>query len=257
MGEPIRCFDGTTKPHEAFWKFRDAVEGDGGEPGEPELEFYGYISEYSWYEDDITPATFKKDLHARGAGGPITIRLNSGGGDVIAASVIRAILKDYPGKITVKIDGMAASAAVIVAMAGDRVLIQDSAYMMIHDPAVVVWLASLNITTLEGLLSELKTIRNGIVETYADRTGMSVDRLTRMMAAETWMTANEAVTMGFADEVIGGNKAAPAPAAAIAVTNALRNYANVPASLRQQAEPVTTVIAPEVQRLRDEVKLLR
>ncbi len=254
MGEPIRCFDGTKKPHEAFWRFRDAVESEGGDP---ELEFYGYISEYSWYEDDITPGKFKKDLHDRGAGGPITIRLNSGGGDVIAASVIRAILKDYPGKITVKIDGMAASAAVIVAMAGDRVLIQDSAYMMIHDPAVVVWLASLNITTLEGLLSELKTIRNGIVETYAARTGMSVDRLTRMMAAETWMTANEAVTMGFADEVIGGNKAAPA--AAIAVTNALRNYANVPASLRDQfmQEPATAVIAPEVKRLRDEVKLLR
>jgi hypothetical protein len=78
--EPIRCFEGNAKPHEAFWKFRDALEG-----GEAELELYGYISEYSWFEDEVTPKMFKDELYRVGKGGAITIRMHSYGGDVSAA----------------------------------------------------------------------------------------------------------------------------------------------------------------------------
>src|SRR3990172_9151167 len=122
--EPIRCFEGSAQPHEAFWRVRDAFET---ENGEAEVELYGVISEYSWFDDDVTPKMFKEDLARIGAGGPITIRINSCGGDVIAASVMRTIIKEYPGQVTVKIDGIAASAAVVVALAGDRILIQDTA----------------------------------------------------------------------------------------------------------------------------------
>ncbi len=250
--EPIRCFEGNAKPHEAFWRVRNAAET---ENGEAEVELYGVISEYSWFDDDVTPKMFKDDLARIGAGGPVTIRINSGGGDVIAASVMRTIIKDYPGQITVKIDGIAASAAVVVALAGDRILIQDTAYMMIHDPGFSVFWAWLDIATLEGMVDTLKSVKGGILDTYAAKTGIGAERIGRMMADETWMSANEAVKLGFADEVVGGERAAQNNQA---MQNALKNYMHVPAGLlnMKQPEPVET-IDPEVQRLRDEAKLLR
>lgn len=255
--QPIRCFEGTAKPHEAFWRIRNAEET---ESGEAEVELYGVISEYSWYEDDITPKMFKDELYKVGKNGPITIRINSGGGDVIAASMMRAIIQDYPGEKTARIDGLAASAAVVVALAADTIKIQDTAYMMIHDPAVVVFLAYLDIKTLDGLSAFLKTIRKGILDTYAIRTGISDDRLKRMMEDETWMSANDAVELGFADEVITGKPAANIQDG-IKNLSILKNYGNVPeAILNRIAEPVQTVAneeSDEVKRLRDEVRILK
>jgi ATP-dependent Clp protease protease subunit len=252
---PIRCFDGNGKPYEPFWGLRNAVETG----GDPELEFYGYISEYSWLGDEITPKKFKDDLYALGAGGPVTVRLNSGGGDVVAASVIRSIMSDYPGTITVRIDGLAASAAVIVAMAGQKVRIMDTAYMMIHDPAFVVFCAALDIETLGTWYNELVSIKRGIVDTYAGKTGLKPEKLGRMMADETWMSAQEAVDLGFADEVIKGGQA---PAAGnTAIVNALHDYKNVPAALRARldaAPPSEPVVNPsaEAVRLQAEVKMI-
>lgn len=253
--DPIRCFEGTTKPHEAFWKVRNAAETG----GDPEMELYGYISEYSWFEDDVTPKMFKNALYSLGNGGPITVRLNSGGGDVIAASVIRSIMTDYPGDITVRIDGLAASAAVIVAMAGKKVRIMDTAYMMIHDPAYSVLFATLDIALLEDLWNTLTSIKKGIVETYAAKTGLKQDKLAQMMADTTWMSASEAVEYGFANEIIEGGQA---PAASnMAVVNALRNYVNVPAALLDlRSGPIDQLpvqpLSPEMLRLQAEVKMV-
>lgn len=272
----IRCYEGEAKPGEAFWKIRNATETG---TGEAEIDLYGTISEISWFGDEVTPQKFKDDLYQNGAGGPITIRMNSGGGDVIAASVIRSILRDYPGKKTVKIDGLAASAAVIVALACDRILIQDTAYMMIHDPGYAVFLAYLDIETMEGLINTLKPIKAGIADTYASKTGISVDRINKMMSEETWMNANKAVDLGFADEVMtagrdpfieedGGKNTNQAN------LSALKNYRNVPAALLNQlppcggsgSEPVQSSVSntgepglsepDEVRRLRDELKLI-
>lgn len=250
--EPIRCFEGTAKPGAAFWRVRNAAET---ESGEAEVELYGAISEYIWFDDDVTPNMFKDDLYRVGANGPVTIRINSPGGDVIAASVMRTIIKDYPGHVTVKIDGMAASAAVVVALAGDRIQIQDTAYMMIHDPGFSVFWAWLDIETMEGMVTTLKSVKAGILDTYVVKTGISAERMGRMMTDETWMSANEAVKLGFADEVIGGERA---PLDNQEMQNALKNYMHVPAGLLNiaQPKPVET-IDPEVQRLRDEAKLLR
>lgn len=261
---PIRCFEGNAKPHEAFWKWRNAIENgrpEGEDEPEPEMELYGYISEYSWWEDDVTPKKFKDDLYHYGNRGPITIRMNSGGGDVIAASVMKSILIDYPGKVTVKIDGLAASAATIVAIAGDVVKMQESAYFMIHDPMVSLFFAVLNVEELASLLANLKTAKHGIIDAYTTRTGMSRERLSDLMTRETWMTANEAVAMGFADEVITANAKATRKAAAVqnvAVINALQHYRNVPAGLLSsigQAPEIQSKQAKEVERLRAEVKL--
>jgi ATP-dependent Clp protease protease subunit len=253
MSEPIRCFDGNAKPHEPFWRVRNAAETG----GEPELEFYGYISEYSWLGDEITPKKFKDDLYGLGKGGPVTVRLNSGGGDVIAASVIRSIMTDYPGAITVRIDGLAASAAVIVAMAGQKVRIMDTAYMMIHDPAFVVFLAVLDIEMLGNAYNELMSIKKGIVDTYAAKTGLNTEKLAKMMADETWMSASEAVEYGFANEIVEGGQA---PASNMAIVNALHNYLHVPAALLgKKPEPNSDQpmqLSPEAIRLQAEVKIL-
>jgi ATP-dependent protease ClpP protease subunit len=240
---PIRCFDGNAQPHEPFWKFRDAAIT---ESGETEVELYGPISEFSWFGDEITPKQFKDDLYRIGAGGPVTVRLNSYGGDLIAASVIRATMLDYPGKVTVKIDGVAASAAVMVALGGDVIKIQASAYMMIHNPAVGL-LGYYDVDQLKSFIDELKVLKSGIVEAYMQRTGLDAEKLAKMMDGETWMTASEAVALGFADEVISA-PGSRASSVATYVNEIKTNYVNVPRALLNLAEQPATEPEPPARK---------
>lgn len=247
MKSPIRIFDGTAKPHEPFWRLRNAEES---ESGEPEIEFYGVISEYSWWGDEITPAKFKEDLRKLGNKGPITVRMNSGGGDVIAASVIRSVLVDYPGQVTVRIDGLCASAATFVAMAGDVVKMQDTAFFMIHDPSVIAWGT---VEDLKKAIDLLKTVKSGIIDAYTAKTNLSNEKLSKMMSDETWMTAQGALENGFIDEVI----AVPGKVELEPIQNlAIMNYVNVPEALKV-SEPVNSAIAEDEMHLRDEIYFLR
>ncbi len=115
-----------------FWRW---VVNEAEEPTVRTLHLEGYIAESSWFDDDITPAAFKAELMA--SDGDITIWLNSPGGDCVAASQIYAMLMDYKGAVTVKIDGIAASAASVIAMAGTSVLMAPTALMMVHNPLTV------------------------------------------------------------------------------------------------------------------------
>lgn len=248
MDKPIRCFDGNAKPFEPFWNFRNAAQT---ESGETELEFYGPISEYSWFGDEVTPRMFKEQLYANGKNLPVTVRLNSPGGDLIAASVISATMRDYPGKVTVKIDGMAASAAVMVALGGDLVKIQASAYMMIHDPMVGL-MGYFNLDELKAMIDDLKVIKNGIVEGYMAKTKMDAGKLSKLMNDETWMTASEAVAYGFADEVISGSSKANS---LVNYANVLQSrYVNVPFSLRASTQPESDETERKAQRLAAQAK---
>lgn len=247
---PIRCFDGNAQPHTPFWTVRNAAD----EGAEAEIELYGMISEFSWFEDDVTPKLFRAELEKLG-GAPVTLRINSAGGDVIAASVIRAALTEYTGMVTARIDGICASAATIVALAAKRILIQDSAFIMIHDPAVSIFMADLDIQTMQGLLEALKSVKGGLVDTYETRTGLSKNRIEKMMSDETWLNASESVKFGFADEVITGGVAS-----ANQYANALKNYVNVPGVLLNRVEdaPVINIEqAEDARRLRDEVQILK
>ncbi len=268
---PVRCFEGEAKPHEPFWKFINTAD----ESDEAVLEMYGYISEYSWFEDDVTPQKLRGDLRKYGQGKPVTIKMNSYGGDVIAASVISTILREYPATVTVQIDGVAASAATVVALAGERVRIQDSAYFMIHDPLAVFWMTAMNIEDLGRMVDTLKAVKEGIINVYQGKTGMSRERLGRLMTDETWMDAQRALDLGFVDEIIRkeltteGVTTMPENAA-VANAAMLQNYVNVPAALRLPvvqaaergvpAEPVEEAAAKEpaeVARLRAEIKLFK
>ncbi len=116
------------KMNKKFWNWKN-------DSGERVLHLDGVIASEGWFDDDVTPDMFKTELEA--GSGPITIWLNSPGGDCIAAAQIYNMLMDYPHDVTVKIDGIAASAASVIAMAGTKVLMSPVSTMMIHNPATV------------------------------------------------------------------------------------------------------------------------
>lgn len=146
---------------------------------------------------------FKEELLA--GSGPITIWLNSPGGDCIAASQIYAMLMDYKGDVTVKIDGIAASAASVVAMAGTKVLMAPTALMMIHNPATMAFGDHVDMEKAIDMLSEVK---ESIINAYEIRTGISHAQLSHMMDDTTWMNAKKAIELGFADDVLTDEKLA-------------------------------------------------
>lgn len=161
------------------------------------LYLEGVIAEESWFADDVTPAAFKAELLA--GSGPITIWLNSPGGDCVAAAQIYNMLMEYPGDVTVKIDGIAASAASVIAMAGTRVLMSPVSTMMIHNPLTVAIGDSEEMRKAIQMLDEYK---ESIINAYEIKTGLSRAKLSHLMDAETWMNANKALEMGFCDEIM-------------------------------------------------------
>ena len=180
-----------------FWNFIPGTETTA-----PELLLYGPIaSSKSWWEDRVTPATFNKELAELGDVPEIVVRINSGGGDVFAANAIFTRLKDHSAKITVKVDGWAASAATIIAMAGDTIKIARNGVFMIHDPSMTVW-DSYTAEEFDKLAEELRVIKNSIVNTYAMKTGKDSEDISKMMSEERWWTGDEAVNEGFCDELL-------------------------------------------------------
>lgn len=131
--------------------------------------------------------------------GPITVWINSPGGDCIAAAQIYNMLMEYPSDVTVKIDGIAASAASVIAMAGTRVIMSPVSVMMIHNPLTVAMGDSEEMRRAIQLLDEVK---ESIINAYEIKTGMSRARLSHLMDGETWMNARKALELGFCDEVM-------------------------------------------------------
>lgn len=180
-----------------FWNFIPAA---GNKP--PELLLYGAISsQQSWWEDRVTPGKFNEELAALGDVSEIIVRINSGGGDVFAANAIFTRLKDCSAKIIVKIDGWAASAATIIAMAGDTIKIAKNGVFMIHDPAMTVW-DTFTAEDFEKMAEELKVIKQSIVNTYAMKSGRDAQDIEQLMSVETWWTGEDAVSNGFCDEIM-------------------------------------------------------
>lgn len=165
------------------------------------LYFNGAIAEESWFGDEITPKAFKSELES--SQGDIVIWLNSPGGDCIAASQIYSMLMNYKGDITVKIDGIAASAASVIAMAGTNVLMAPTALMMIHNPLTVAIGDSEEMKKAIDMLSEVK---ESIINAYEIKTSLSRTKLSNLMDAETWLNANKALELGFADGILKDEK---------------------------------------------------
>ena len=180
-----------------FWNWTSS-KGNETEVDNRVLHLDGVIAESTWLDDDVTPALFKEELNA--GAGPITVWINSVGGDCIAAAQIYNMLVEYPGEVTVKIDGIAASAASVIAMAGDTVLMSPVSTMMIHNPAT---LAVGDHTDMEKAIEMLGAVKDSIINAYERKTHLPRHEISRMMDSETWMDATKAVELGFADGVIG------------------------------------------------------
>lgn len=180
-----------------FWNWQN----QDGETPERVLELNGTIADESWFDDDITPRMFKEELNA--GNGAITVWINSPGGDCVAASQIYSMLMDYGGNVTVKIDGIAASAASVIAMAGNRVLMSPTALMMIHNPSTT---AMGDHRDMQKAIDLLEEVKQSIINAYELKTSQSRAVLSHLMENETWMNARKAVELGFADGILEDEK---------------------------------------------------
>ena len=174
-----------------FWKWIH------NEAGGRVLRLEGPIDDESFWGDEVTPKAFREELNADAD--DITVWINSPGGNVFAAAEIYTMLRDYPGSVTVKIDAIAASAASVIAMAGNKVLMSPVAMLMIHDPSTI---AMGNTKDMEKAIATLNEVKESIINAYTAKSGLSHNRISKLMENETWMNAKKAVELGFADEIL-------------------------------------------------------
>ena len=179
-----------------FWNF---IKNE--ETSETELYFEGPISSSTWYGDELTPALFKDELNKHP--GNLIVWISSPGGDVFAASQIYTMLKNHKGRITVKIDSLAASAASVVAMAGDTTWISPTGMLMIHNPATI---AMGNKAEMEKAITLLDEVKESIINAYEEKTHLSRSKIAKMMDEETWINAKKAKQLGFVDGILFSKK---------------------------------------------------
>lgn len=157
----------------------------------------GVIAEESWYDDDVTPKQFKSELN--NDNGDIDIWINSPGGDVFAANQIYNMLMEYKGRVTVKIDGIAASAASVIAMAGEDVLMSPVSMMMIHNPMTIAFGDK---AEMEKAINMLGEVKESIINAYELKTGLPRVKLSHLMDGESWFNSKKAVELGFANDIM-------------------------------------------------------
>lgn len=231
-----------------FWQVKNSINNS----SEAELLLYGEIrGSKPWWEDGniITPDDFIEDMKILKNKSKITVRLNSPGGDVFAAQAIYTQLKSLNAHKTIIIDGLAASAATIIAMAGDLIQIPSNALFMIHNPSITVW-DSFESSDLEKLKSMLDVVKDSIIEAYLNRTSKTKDELSKLMDETTWLTGKQAVELGFADEVLFEDKTIKNIfdgkfLVSNSITHDLSRFENVPqvepVSINSESEPTNKV----------------
>lgn len=168
------------------------------------LRLEGPIDSESFWGDEITPQSFRDELYAED--GDITLWLNSPGGNVFAAAEIYTMIRDYPHKVTVKIASIAASAASVIAMAGNTVEMSPTALLFVHDPSTI---AMGNAKDMEKAIATLNEVKESIINAYAAKTELSRNRISKLMSDETWINAKKAVELGFADVILFDEKHEP------------------------------------------------
>lgn len=218
----------------------------------------GTIAEESWFDDDVTPQLFKDELNS--GTGDITVWINSPGGDCVAAAQIYNMLMDYKGSVTVKIDGIAASAASVIAMAGTKVLVSPVSMLMIHNPMTV---AFGNSAEMQKAIDMLASVKDSILNAYEIKTGLSRTKLSHLMDAETWMDANKAIELGFADEIM--QRSAITDEVTVPQVNMMFSRTEVVNSLMERiaskckidAKPTTTETKIKADSLMDRLNLIK
>lgn len=192
-----------SKASKTFWNMNTVALPDGTTDGN--LYLYGIIASSSWFDDEVSPKQFLNDLQALGPVSRLNVHLFSDGGDVFAGTAIYAMLKQYDAPVHIHVEGIAASIATVIAMAGDRIYISKGAMMMIHNPSAML-LGMYDAANARRIGDELEKIREPILNAYMERTQKAREELIDLMDGETgkgtWFTADEAIAAGFADEYI-------------------------------------------------------
>lgn len=216
----------------SWYRMRAAAKD--GKPASAEIEIYDEVGFWG-----IRAADFIRDLRAMGEVDAITLNINSPGGEVFDGLAIYNVLNRHPAQVTARIDGIAASIASVIAMAGDEVVMPDNAMMMIHDPTgLVIGTAE----DMRDLAETLDKVKGSLVAAYRNKTGLEEDEIGALMAAETWLTASEAKAKGFCDRI-----AKPVKVAASA--NKIARYSkNLPAALAAAVPPAAPVQSLEQEQ---------
>ncbi|MDY4883166.1 MAG: Clp protease ClpP [Anaerovibrio sp.] len=200
-----------------FWNWvRNEEDSD-----ERILMLNGHISTETWLGDDVTPEIFRDELNS--GTGNVTVWINSPGGDCFAAAQIYNMLMEYRGNVDVRIDGIAASAASVIAMAGNTVSISPVGMMMIHNPATI---SIGDEQEMKRAIDRLSEIKESIINAYELKTGLPRKQLSNLMNAESWFNAKKAKELGFVDSILYGDKEDEDKAegmifSSVAVTNSL------------------------------------
>lgn len=221
-----------------------------------EIDIYGEIIDESWRMSDTETSapSFKDALKELKDVKQITVNINSGGGDVFSGVAIHNMLKSHKAHVTVKIDGLAASIASVIAMAGDKVIIPRNAMLMIHN----AWTFAVgNASDLRKQAEDLEKINSVVINSYLDKNPeIDEDKLRSLMDEETWLTAQEAKDLGLVDVIAEPNKAA-----ANITKSQIERYDNVPSKFKNEDPTVETpketkqeVTADDVMSALDEIK---
>lgn len=215
----------------------------------------GPISQETWWGDEVTPGIFRDELYA--GDGPITLWINSPGGDVFAAAQIYNMLMDYPHDVTVKIDGIAASAASVIAMAGTKVCMSPVAMMMIHNPSTMAWG---EVDDLKDAIAMLNEVKESIINAYEAKTLMARDKISKLMDNITWMNARKALELKFCDEILftdSQDEEAGAAATASAFSLSVTNSAFITAYRKAHPKPEKPQNTVPVDQLMKRLDLLK
>lgn len=199
-----------------------------------EIYLYGVIGG-DWFGDGVTAKQFADDLKALGNVSQIDLRINSEGGNVFDGKTMYSLLVDHKANVTVHIDGLAASAASFIAMAGNEIRIAEGAFVMVHNAWGVCVGSDDDMRRYADLLG---TVSGTIADVYVSRTKNTMDKVKKWMRDETWFTAKEAVAAGFADKMVDNLKVA----ASIKLTDPDR-YKHLPAALRPNTARANAALA--------------
>lgn len=226
-----------------FWSFIKNSDAVG------ELQLYGEIASESWWGDEVTPKDFKNDLDKLGDISTLNVYINSPGGDVFAGQAIHSMLKRHKATVNVYIDGLAASIASVIAMAGDKVIMPKNAMMMIHNP----WTFAVgNAEDFRKMADDLDKINESIKAAYLGKAkDLEEEKLTELMDAETWLTADDAISYGLIDEIEESKSVA-----ACVDSKYIKAYKNIPQELIKAEEPTKEPEEPKAEEPNKEKLLL-
>ncbi|ABS33643.1 Clp protease ClpP [Clostridium botulinum] len=209
-----------------FWEVKNSTENE----NIGEAYIYGDIVSYKWDDTDTTAKSFKEDLDSLGDIDTLNIYINSPGGSVFQGQAIYNIIKRHKAKINIHVDGVAASIASVIAMAGNTIFMPKNSMMMIHNP----WtFAYGNAKELRKQADDLDKIRESLIEAYLSKAGdkLSRETLIGIMDNETWLTAQECYDYGLCDELVEEKEIA-----ASINTELFAKYKNTPKELLNKTE---------------------